>query len=69
VHLGSHYQSEAAHLMGISRQTLGRILNNAHTNITTALSRGLAIRIQGGDYVDFPEVEPRRRRFRGGRKG
>ena len=45
------YQEEAAEKMGISRQTLGRIVEKAHAKITDAILYGKAIRIEGGSYT------------------
>lgn len=43
-------QEEAAALMQVSRPTLCRILAEARQIVARALSKGLAIRIEGGDY-------------------
>ena len=59
VHQEELYQEEAAGRMGISRQTLGRILSAAHRKVTDALTGGMAIRIADSEHV----VE---RRGRGG---
>jgi predicted DNA-binding protein (UPF0251 family)/predicted Fe-Mo cluster-binding NifX family protein len=40
----------AAQRMGISRQTFGRILTQAHQIVAKALISGMALCIQGGDY-------------------
>lgn len=45
------YQDEAASVMEISRQTVGRILNNAFSKIAEALIEGKAIKIEGGSVV------------------
>lgn len=45
-----HSQQEAAEMMGVSRPTLGRILNEARERVATALTRGWAIEIEGGAY-------------------
>lgn len=47
-----HYQHDAAKFMNISRQTVGRILTNAISKITSALVEGKAIAISGGN-VEF----------------
>lgn len=39
------YQQEAAERMGISRQTIGNILNSAHAKVADALLNGKALRI------------------------
>lgn len=41
-------QTEAAALMGISRSTFSRLLAEARGAVATALSRGWALRIDGG---------------------
>ena len=43
-------QLEAAKEMGVSRPTLSRILSKARTHVATALTKGRAIQIEGGDY-------------------
>lgn len=45
------YQEKAAELMKVSRQTFGRIVNEARKKIATALLTGKAIRIEGGKYL------------------
>ncbi|MFA5010769.1 MAG: DUF134 domain-containing protein [Ignavibacteria bacterium] len=45
------YQEEAAAKMNISRQTLGRIVEKAHSKITEAILYGKAIKIEGGSYT------------------
>ena len=65
----------AAAEMGISRPTLSRVLSAARSTVAEALVRGLAIRIEGGDF--FVQGGPGRgfgpyggqRRGRGGRGG
>ncbi len=42
------YQSEAAERMGVSRATFGRVLKSAHRKVAEALTRGQALRIEGG---------------------
>ena len=42
---------KAAEKMGISRQTFGRILAQAHRIVAETLISGYALCIQGGDYV------------------
>lgn len=44
------YQEEAAKKLKVSRQTFGRILENAHRKIAEAIVKGKALRIEGGDY-------------------
>lgn len=41
-------QAEAARIMGVSRSTFSRLLAEARTVVATALTRGWAIRIEGG---------------------
>jgi uncharacterized protein len=51
-------QEEAARSMDVSTPTLCRILAEARSTVATALSRGMAIRIEGGDYqVVSPDTE------------
>jgi len=45
------YQADAAEKMGVSRQTIGNILNNAHRKLADALLNGKALRI-GPHLVD-----------------
>ncbi|MGA7876955.1 MAG: DUF134 domain-containing protein [Desulfoferrobacter sp.] len=44
-------QEEAARFMGVSRHTFGRVLAAARRAVAEALIYGMALRIQGGDYV------------------
>jgi predicted DNA-binding protein (UPF0251 family) len=44
-------QEKAAERMRISRATCARIMESAHKKIAEALSRGKAIRIEGGSFV------------------
>jgi predicted DNA-binding protein (UPF0251 family)/predicted Fe-Mo cluster-binding NifX family protein len=41
----------AAAKMNVSRQTFGRILSQARHSMVEALVKGLALRIEGGDYI------------------
>ena len=59
-------QDTAAKLMGVSRQTYGRILADARGIVANALVTGKALRIGGGRY-EFRGRHGRRRRKRGGR--
>lgn len=43
-------QVEAANLMNISRSTFSRLLAEARTITATALTKGWAIKIEGGDF-------------------
>lgn len=43
------YQQDAAEKMGVSRQTIGNILNRAHAKIADALLNGKALRIGPDD--------------------
>ena len=47
-------QEEAAELMGVSRPTFQRILEQAHSKVAESLVRGKALRIEGGDYEVVP---------------
>jgi len=49
--LEGSYQDEGAKKMGISRQTFGRILEQAHTKVAECLVKGKALKIEGGDYI------------------
>jgi len=42
------YQEQAAPRMGISRQTFGRIIGNAHRKVADVLVNGKHLRIEGG---------------------
>lgn len=42
---------EAGKRMGVSRATFGRIIQNARRMVADALVNGMAIRIEGGDYM------------------
>ena len=43
-------QSQAAEIMNVSRQTVGRILKAGRIKISTALVEGHCLRVQGGCY-------------------
>ncbi len=43
------YQEQAASSMDVSRQTFGRIVEAARRKVASALVKGAAIRIEGGD--------------------
>jgi len=68
----------AAELMGISRPTFSRLLAAARATVATALTRGWAIRIEGGAVTQAEDAAPmgagrgrglRRRRGHCGRSG
>lgn len=59
-------QDTGANLMGVSRQTYGRILSEARGIVANALVTGKALRIGGGRY-EFRGRHGHRRRRRGGR--
>jgi len=42
------YQEMAAKKMGISRQTLGRVVESARHKVARALMNGMAMRFEGG---------------------
>ena len=44
--LGGLYQADAAERMGVSRQTIGNLLNSAHRKVADALLNGKALRIR-----------------------
>jgi predicted DNA-binding protein (UPF0251 family) len=46
--LNGLYQEQAAELMGVSRQTFGRIIESAHQKVAEALVKGRALKIEGG---------------------
>jgi predicted DNA-binding protein (UPF0251 family) len=46
------YQDEAARSMGVSRATFGRIVESARRKTAEALLHGLALRIEGGTYME-----------------
>ena len=50
--LEGRYQLDAAEQMGVSRQTIGNILNSAHANVADALLNGKALRIDVADDRD-----------------
>jgi len=43
------YQADAAQLMNISRQTLGRVLKEAHQKVADAIINGKVLNIHGGN--------------------
>ncbi|MFQ5905092.1 MAG: DUF134 domain-containing protein [bacterium] len=45
------YQEDAAREMNISRQTFGRVLQEAHRKTAEALIFGKALEIEGGDFL------------------
>ncbi|MGD9126292.1 MAG: DUF134 domain-containing protein [Planctomycetia bacterium] len=45
------YQEQAAETMGVSRQTVGRILEKARKKVADVLTHGKMLRIEGGEYV------------------
>lgn len=47
-------QEEAAELMGISRPTFQRVLEQARRKVAEGLVLGKALRIEGGDYEVVP---------------
>ena len=51
------YQEEAATRMNISRQTFGRIIEDAHKKIADVLMNGKALKIEGGE-VAIDEIKP-----------
>jgi len=59
-------QEEAAGRMNVSRQTFGRILNEARGIVAEALVMGKALLIEGGHFEMPPRGRGRRRRGRGG---
>jgi len=55
VDLEGLYQKAAAEKMGVSRQTLGRIVEAARKKVAEALIQGKVLRIDGG-VVQMPET-------------
>ena len=43
-------ETEAAKKMGISQPTFNRLINSARKKVAKALSKGSAIKIEGGNY-------------------
>lgn len=62
--LEGFYQEQAAEQMGVSRQTLGNILNRAHQKIAEALIEGKAIQLES-----CCPISPEKGRARPGRCG
>lgn len=56
VDFNGHSQEEAAALMGVSRKTLWNDLKSARKKVATALIRGFAIHIEGGNYALRGEI-------------
>lgn len=54
-------QETAAARMNISRQTFGRVLNEARAIVAEALVLGKVLRIEGGDFEMPPGARRRRR--------
>ena len=52
------YQEAAALRMGVSRQTFGRIVENARKKVADALVNGKVLRVEGGNTVMQAEEEP-----------
>lgn len=50
------YQDAAAKEMGISRQTFGRILEEAHRKVADAIINAKALRVEGGE-VELRDVD------------
>ena len=50
-------QAAAAARMGVSRQTLGRILAAARRNVAEALTEGLALRIEGAAHHQIADAD------------
>lgn len=52
-------QEDAAGMMGVSRQTFGRIVAEARSIVARALTEGWAIRIEGGHCSTAEDAERR----------
>lgn len=53
--LAGLYQQQAAEQMNVSRQTFGRIVQDARRKLAEALIEGKALRIEGGE-IEMPET-------------
>lgn len=62
-------QSEAAEIMGVSRQTVSRLLTGARRNLVEALVEGRGIRMEGGNVTPCRHQENRDERGHGHRRG
>lgn len=63
-------QETAATMMGVSRHTFGRVLNNARSIVAQALITGQILRIEGGNYeLRSPRGHRRHQGGRGGKNG
>jgi predicted DNA-binding protein (UPF0251 family) len=51
VDLEGMYQEDAAKEMGVSRQTIQRMITEARAKVIQALVAGKALRIEGGSYI------------------
>jgi len=51
VDLEGMYQEDAAREMGVSRQTIQRMITGARAKVIEALVAGKALRIEGGNYI------------------
>jgi hypothetical protein len=50
-------QEEAANAMGVSRQTVGRLLETGRRSTVRALTEGLAVEIGGGAFCLGPAAD------------
>ncbi len=64
-------QEEAATIIGVSRQTLGRVIESGRRTLIGAIADGQSILIEGGTFDVDPDTCARRRAARGcrGRQG
>lgn len=53
------HQEKAAARMGVSRQTFGRIVENARRKVARALYSGMALSIEGGAVRTIPARYPK----------
>ena len=49
------YQEQGAREMGVSRATFARIVESARRKVALALTKGSALRLEGGPVVPSPE--------------
>lgn len=55
------YQEQAAERMKISRPTFARVIESARRKVADALTRGKALRLEGGAVIPFQPAGPGQR--------